>query len=548
MADNPSFYFTLFKKFQVLNHVPGGTLHGTAGGAGGFSLLNPSAANGVFGASNSGNPLTIPDTTPSHSPLWAILNSKAAGHADYSAVTISGGAQNGTVWPTMPPGTPPAWNNFQVNAPVKLVDVFGNWIAAGQNNDVPTAVIGNIPPTPIAGPLDPGVSLFACSMPGDVGIRPDAVPANFWDTSLIYLLDPSNGTIQTPSTLAAGAEWYLAAIIGNRGNTDAGNYLNPPGVETAGVVMVWNTTFSPGVELPSLSNLDVTDTNPIFEQYFLKSGTYDVVGFRLNVQTVYDGIIAALNQAVMNNQINLGGLTPDQWVHAGGAHLCAKVLIRQQGGVFPNVGDSPINNPHLAQKNLVPFDVNVQEVDPNPNIVWKTFVSGQPYFLRLPDAGQNRLILQLPELPRDAFRFYIGIPLKTFDRYFRDGGVKGFRQLSPRQLCESPLGNKAKPFPEAVVLQLEHPDNALEFPALLEQEYLGMALGIEWDVRHIKPGVLGEIRLVHRAMLPKLTPGTRCFEIEDTVAGGFTIVLRAFDPFHGPKGQRVPFEFPGRKG
>jgi hypothetical protein len=350
-------------------------------------------------------------------------------------------------------------------------------------------------------------------MPGDTGKRP-GVPSNYWDTSLIYLLDPTSGAIVTPSTLAASAEYYLAAIIGNRGQTDAGNYLVPAGVgvETAGVVMVWNTTFSPGVELPSLSNLDVTDTNPIFEQYFLKFGTYDVVGFRMDVQTVYDGIIAALNKAVMMNQINLGGLTPDQWVHAGGAHLCAKVLIRQQGGQFPDVGDSPNNNASLAQKNLVPFDVNVKEQSPNPNIVWQTFVSGQPYFFRLPGAGQNRLILQIPELPQGAFRFYIGIPTETYARYFRDGGVTGFRVVPASEICASPLGDKAKPFPQAVVLELQSADNQLEFPALLERQYLGMALGIEWDVRYIKPGVLGEIRVVHRAMLPRLTPGTRCFE------------------------------------
>ena len=539
MPDNPSFYFTLFKKFQVLNHVPEGSGHGTAGGLGGFSLLSPTSANGVFGTADAGNPLTIPDTTPSHSPLWAILNSRANGAAEFTPVTISGGAQNGTVWPTMPADPlPQAWNDFQVTASPKVVDVFGDWIMAGQVNDVPNGVIGNIPPTPIPAPLDSGVSLFVCSMPGDVGERPDAVPSNYWDTSLIYLLDPASGAIVTPSTLAASAEYYLAAIIGNRGQTDAGNYLVPPGVgvETAGVVMVWNTTFSPGVELPSLSNLDVTHTNAIFEQYFLKSGTYDVVGFRMDVQTVYDGIIAALNQAVVMNQINLGGLTADQWVHAGGAHLCAKVLIRQQGGQFPDVGDLPINNASLAQKNLVPFDVNVKEQSPNPNIVWKTFVSGQPYFFRLPDAGQNRLVLQIPELPQGAFRFYIAIPTETYARYFRDGGVTGFRVVPASEICASPLGDKAKPFPQAVVLELQSADNQLEFPALLERQYLGMALGIEWDVRYIKPGVLGEIRLVHRAMLPKLTPGTRCFEIEDCVAGGFTILLRAVDPSRRTRG------------
>ncbi len=549
MPAKPSFYFTLFKKFQVLNHVPSATIHGNPGApSGGFNLTDPNAV--YSGASNVGHPLTLGDLTPANNPLWAILNSRAVGNAGFSPVTIAGGAQAGTVWPTMPPGNPPAWTNFQVNPPAsKLVDVFGSWITQGQVKDIPSNVIATVPPAPIPGPLDPGVSLFVCSMSkanggpaDDVGIRPDGVPGNYWATSLIFLVDPTTGHTVVPSTLTAASEYYLAAVIGNRGNTDGGNYINPPGIETAGIVMVWNTVDSPGVELPSLSNLDfINDTNPIFEQYFLKSATYDIVGFRLNVQTVYDGIIAALNHAVANG-LNLGGLTPDQWVHAQPAHLCAKVVIRQQGGAFPNFGESPINNPRLAQKNLAPFDINVQEVSPTPNIVWKNFIPGQPFFFRLPGAGRNRLSLEIPRLPEDAFNFYIGIPTETFDRIFRqEGAVKGFKVVPPKELCESKLGNRAKPFPDAVVLHYQGKDNAIEFPALPEKQYFGMSLGIEYNVKKIKPGTLGEINIVHRAELPTLEPKTRCFEVKETIAGGFTILLRAYDPFQGPRGEKIEF-------
>jgi hypothetical protein len=107
--------------------------------------------------------------------------------------------------------------------------------------------------------------------------------------------------------------------------------------------------------------------------------------------------------------------------------------------------------------------------------------------------------------------------------------------VPPEELCKSKLGNRAKPFPHAVVLQYEGNDNALEFPALPEKQYFGMSLGIEYNVKKIKPGAIGKIHLVHRADLPKLQPGTRCFEIEETIAGGFTILLRAYDPFRRPK-------------
>jgi hypothetical protein len=530
-AGSISYYFTLFKKFQVLNHVPEQSGHGDpASPLGGFNLNNP---NAVFGASDRGN-LLAASTVPSDSPLWAILNSRASGNPGLTPVTVGG-----VSWPTMPTGSgtsPPAWNEFQLTAAPPLVTVFGNWITAGKTNDTPSGVIGDVPPVPIPGPLDPGVSLFVCSMPGDVGIRPDAVPSNFWATSLVFLVDPTTGNIATPTTLNAGDEWYLVGVVGNRGNTDAGRYLSTAtnsGVESAGVVMVWNTVDSPGVELPSLSNLDASVTNPIYDSYIMRSATYDIVGFRLNVQTVFNGIIAALNQAFpgTNGRAGLGGLTPEEWVHAQPAHLCAKIIIRQQGGAFPNVGDSPINNARVAQKNLAPFDINLQDTDPTPNILWKNFVTGTPFFLRVPDAGLSRLNL-VARLPEEGFRFLIGIPTQTFNQLFRHGPgiLRGFREIPPRELCESPLGEKAKPFPDAVVFELAAREHAIEFPPLPEKQYLGMAVGIEYDVRRLRPGNVGELDLVHHAAMPKLVPGTRCFDIEETVVGGFTLILRAFDP------------------
>ncbi len=543
MPGLPSFYFTLFKKLQVVDHAQDGTFHGAAGGGGtGFDLTDPNAPLGVFSATP--GVLAPGDTTPADSPLWAVLNSKVTG----VPVNITAGPRAGSgPWPTMPLGTPVAWTDFQLNAPSpKLVDVLGTWISSGQINDVPNTAIGTKPPAPIAGPLDPGVSLFVCSVPGDTGVRPGAVPSNFWATSLIFLVDQNTGGTIFPSTLTAGSEYNLVAVIGNRGNTDGGNYLTTPGpgIETSGIVMVWNTVDSPGVELPSLSNLDVTAKNPIYEQYFLKSGQYDVVGFRLNVQTVYDGIIAAVNQAVSGGTLNLGGLTADEWVHAQPAHLCAKVVIRQHGGAFPNFGDTPINNKALAQKNLAPFDINVQDDHLVPNINWKNFIVGQPFFLKLPGAGANRLSIET-QLPRDAFQFYVGITQDAYDRFFRDdrkgGAIKGFKRLSQEELCESKLGDRAKPFPHAVVLRWENQANAIELPAFAEKLYLGMSLGIEYNVKKIKPGNIGEINFVHHCLIPRFVPGTKCFEIEDTVAGGFTILVRANDPFRGPKGKEIRF-------
>jgi hypothetical protein len=419
-----------------------------------------------------------------------------------------------------------AWSDFQVNvnAPApKLLDSFGQWITAGKPND--SKVNDLKPKAQIKGDLDPDVSPFVCSMKDDTGDRKPGsppVPTNFWETSLIFLVDPKDGSSVEPlSSLTSGQEYYLAAVIGNRGQAAGGRYNNPPApeIDASGIVMVWNTVDSPGVELPSLSNLDVNDKNPIYEQYFLNSSQYDVVGFRLNVQNVYNGIIKALNDAVANG-LNLAGLTPDEWVKAQPAHLCAKVVARRQGQQFPNFGDSPLQNARIAQKNLAPFDVNLAVTEPDPNIVWKNFIVGDPFFLKIGEGrGRNTLILET-KLPAESFRFFIAVPKVTFERFFhgrREGAVKGFKVVDPHELR---LGERAKPFPEAVLLQYLGAQNALEIPLLGAGFYLGMSLGIEYSVKRLKAGALGEVTLVHNALIPKHVP-------EQITAGGFTILVKA---------------------
>src|SRR5262245_17827677 len=246
---NPSYYFTLFKKFQVLGHLPENAVHGAPGGLSGFDLTDPNSVFGSIGGK------ALLQATHDQSPLWAMLNAAATGQ--FQTGTIEGQA-----WPAMPTDTTTAaWNDFQVNPPPsqpkKLVDAFGDWIDSVQVKDVPTGVIGNEPGA--IKNIDQGVvSPFVCSFAGDDGSRPGGVPNDYWDTSLIYLLDPSNGQIVNPNPLTGGSEFYLTAVIGNRGQLTGGKYSATDGtgtpVQAKGIVMVWNTVFSPGVELPSLSN------------------------------------------------------------------------------------------------------------------------------------------------------------------------------------------------------------------------------------------------------------------------------------------------------
>jgi hypothetical protein len=530
-----SYYFTLFKKFQVLNHVPEQSVHGApASPTGNFQLNDPSS---VFGGSASFPSLL--GATPATSPLWQLLNAAAVGGPGPGGI------------PPMPLGAssmgPPSWVAFQISAPKPIVSVFSDWINAGKTNDTPSGFVNpsggailNVPAS-IAGPDNGVVSLFACSMPNDNGIRPGLVPPNYWATSLIGLVDPNSGNTATPATLNAGDEWFLVGVVGNRGTVNTGLYSsggNTNGVECAGVVMVWNTFFGPGVELPALSNLDVNDINPIYESYNVFGAKYDVVGFRLNVQNVFNGIVAALvaqgpagSTPTTPLQI-LGGLSAVDWVLAQPAHLCAKILIRPQGGAFPSVGtDTPLNNAAVAQKNLAPFEVSISDTDPNPtNVTWKNFVTGTPYFLRLPDVGLSRLRFVL-RVPDDLVKLQLGIPTVTFERYFRHGPgrLHGFREIPPRTLCESPHGAKAKPFPDAVVLEYLGGEHVIEIPPLPEKYFLAMAVGIEYQQHRLRPGPIGEIDLVHHADVPRVRPGTHSYDVEDQIVGGFTLQLRAVD-------------------
>jgi hypothetical protein len=505
---NPSYYFTLFKKFQVLGHVPAGTVHGSAGGLAGFNLNNAASA---FGSSNRG---VLLGATPAASPLWAVLNAKAMG---LSSVNVGG-----VSWPAMPLGSPPpAWNDFQVSAPApKLVTVFADWINAGKTDDVPNDVIATVP-GPIGGALEQGVALFVCSVAGDNGVRPGTVPANFWATSLIFLVDPTTGDSVNPPQLSASSEYYLAAVVGNRGNTGAGSYGSPAGVkvEAAGWVMVWNTGMSPAVQLPALSNLDAASPNGVYELYSLKSGRYDVVGFRLNVQTVFNGLVKAIGESGMD----LGGLTPTEWVHAQGAHLCAKVVVRTVDEAWPTFGDTPFTNRRLGQKNLAPFAIDLTVTDPDPNIVWRNFVMGDVFrFASAAARFDERLGAHVLEiraaLQAQKIRLYLAIPRRSFARWVRKDAMKGLK----------PVDGVKAPFPAHVVLAVDPKENRLEIPALGE-EFLAMSLGIEYSPRALKAGRLGEVSVTQRTATPKIDREKRCYQIEPMVAGGFTLEVEAED-------------------
>lgn len=514
---NPSYYFTLFKKFQVMNHVPDKGAHGAippATVAGGFDLKDP---NSVFGSSNRGSLLGA-SNNPADSPLWAVLNAKANG--------LSGPIFGGTTWPPMPAFDTPAWLEFQINALFpKLLVVFGNWITAGKIDDIPEDVILTVP-----GPIKQtvaGIDLFVCSVAGDTGERPGTVPSNYWATSLIFLVDPATGNTATPSQLSSSSEYYLTAVIGNRGNANAGRFADPSGarVDAACWVMVWNSGMSPAVQLPALSNLDVTSTDGIYESFFLDGGRYDIVGFRLNVQDVFNGLVKAISES----GTDLGGLTPAEWVHAQGAHLCVKVLVRAGNDPWPTLGDTPFTDKRIGQRNLAPFTVDLSVTDPDPDIHWTNFMVGDVIQFLTQAAGfgerygWHKLIFR-PKFRAGGIQLYLAVPLRSLKRWTAELKFIGFKQVKTSDLKGIKL-----PFPECQVYELTDEQGVLEVPPL-HGEFLALSLGIGYSVKQLKAGELGVAEVEQKTMALDFDKKRKSCEIVELSVGGFTLEVSAKNP------------------
>ena len=540
MADVTSFFFAMFKRFQAIcgtgsGHVnpdsaPPGTLYG------GFSLYSTQDAQGLFGQlgtqasqypplSPGLRPLNPASNDPLQNPLYVMLNASLGPAPQPTTVVV-----NGQTWPTMPP--PPEdeftiWLAANATAP-RLIDVFGTWITNGKIDDSPkdaplnfaSLSTAHVPHWPLK-PQEYTSVLFVCSRLGDDGRRPGdgalpnppltPVPANFWDTSQIFLSYPPGvpgqtaGATANPVTLAPHAEYWVLALIGNAGGDGAGtvaNFQNPK-FTILGDAQAFNTFTSPGTPLPSLDNIDPASTNPIYEQLYLGAWAYDVVGFRFNVDTVFSQLAAALAQLP---PAMLGNALPADWLRAG--HPCVKVRIMsgEQLDDYPPAGNAPQpptldSNPlvdrHIAQRNLAPF--NPLEIGMK-KIKWTNFIVAQA------GVGWNELVLQ-EALPADAFHFYFAIPRVAWERWIDPRTSKGGVVRGLEVVSDAP----SKPFPDAVILRRTGPvliriaDHGHE-----RERFFGMAIGIEGDPAGFRRARNPDVSVVHAAQ-------------EGHVVGGFTL-------------------------
>jgi hypothetical protein len=521
---NPSYYFTLFKKFQCLGHVPERAAHGSALPPQGVSFKD---AGALYSASRGGVPLIGAGTADT--PLWGVLNAKANGQPSF----VFGGLN----WAPMPLGTgsDAAWNDPTVGGQ-GLVDAFAAWLAAGKPQDFPASITLPNGGT-VAGALDAGgPSMFVCSAANDNGTRPGTIPNDFWNSSLIFLVDRTNGVVANPPTLHGAQEYYVAAVVGNRGDAVGGKYGMGPGAAIApGVQAVaWALTFgtggaSPAVQLPSLSNLDVNAQNGINDLYFLPSAGYDIAGWRFTVQTVFDGLVAAINDAVANGVFTLpAGVTAEQWLKTPPSHVCLKVAARRDDQSWPAYDASPLVERRIAQKNLVVFDVDLAAPSPVPNIKWKFFTVGGPLQALMSqvrpfdrELGLNTLVLRT-DLPRQAGRLLLALPRATFARWLGKEGVKGCEILE--RDCRERFG---VPFEDHVVLQQTDDEVGLRIPPL-DNNVLPLAIGVQLDQARLEPERAHRVTVVHHAVVPGFGRGkeARCYQPESVIVGGFTLEFR----------------------
>jgi hypothetical protein len=508
---DPSFYYAIYKRLQATaaassahindNNDPQGQFYG------GFSLKYADSAYGIFnhlapqssfwGYSPGMKPLADNNTVPAENPLWAILNASLGAEPLPYKITVAN-----QQWPVMPPPLQgsiadyPVWKEFNKAGQLRVIDALGTWINNGKANDVPkspsisSTLLALLPPPKF--PLKNNEStpiLFVCSRQGDDGRRagdgalPDPpavpVPAHFWNSAQIFLTDPS-GVIQSPPHLLPGAHYYVAAVIGNASSATAGRMaFGGKTIQVLGDALAFNTFMGPNVPLPSLGELDAASINPVYEQYYLRLWSYDVAGFRFDVDSVFKALVAEVAAKVPANL--LGGATADEWVRD--SHPCVKVRIMSgelsnnytPGGAVPAIDASPLKDRHIAQRNLAPFDVMQMAAK---KAAWTKFRVAQA------GAGVNRLALE-HGLPLDAFRVYLAIPRPAYERYIDPKKSKGGAVLGFEVFREDGRATIAKPFPDAVILRQSQAAAEIHVADHAREPYFGMALGIAGDPKRL---------------------------------------------------------------
>jgi hypothetical protein len=304
----------------------------------------------------------------------------------------------------------------------------------------------------------------------------------------------------------------VAAIIGNAGNWGAGRCFGavPAHMFVQADALPFNSFMGPNVHLPSLSNLDPQSINQQYEQYFLAKQTYDVAGFRFNVDKVFAGLKQAMVQAGFTPAM-LMGMSIDDWLR--NSHACVKVTIpvgenansfTPEGNVPLTLASNPRKDRHIAQRNLAPFDMTLMAIK---KPMWTKFIVAQA------GAGVNALRLE-HGLPLDAVRVYLAIPRPAYERYIdpkksKGGAVRGLEAIHDG-------GREAvdRPFPDAVILRQTQAAAEIHVADHARERFFGMALGIAGDPARLRDLRASDVSMLHA-------------EHDGGIVGGFTLKMQA---------------------
>lgn len=502
-------------------------MNGLGPGAGGYNYLPPNTTNFMQGS----YPLPPGVTDRNQCPLWLMLNQSLM--VDNVPMTISPPPPNNMqVWPTMPMPVPTNaqgtlgstagytdWLSFNPKTGTRLIDKFGDWIGAGKPDDSPKAPLDfdslNAAPLaefPLATTFEP--VLFVASSPADTGRRPgdgsnlpaqdNPVPLDFWNTAQIFLTELTGELPQPPLTqLDMGSQYYAVAVIGNAGNKGAGRVMNAgaapntpalPQILATAQAIVFGTGHSPSVPLVALSNLDPTDTNPNYEQYFLKYNSRDVVGFRFDTSTVFGQL-----ELKLQHETSWDASMAQTWLLQGHVCLIVQIIQGEVGNPFPaSTKGNPLFDRHIAQRNIAPFSLTM--VAPKvPH--WIRFMIAQV------GLGANVLAPQ-HDWPIDTLEVYVAIAEPDYAAYVaKDGGVRGFEVV--REPLPGP-GPFPAAFPRAVILRQTAPEARLTVAEHGRQRLLGLAIGVAGDPARLAGRTPGPLNMVHTTA-------------DGGIAGGFTV-------------------------
>jgi hypothetical protein len=222
----------------------------------------------------------------------------------------------------------------------------------------------------------------------------------------------------------------------------------------------------------------------------------------------------------LGTSANLGGLTPQQWLTTS-SHLCSRVAVSDDG-TWPATDASPQQERRIAQRNLVPFDVDLEgtPVSPAVDVIWIPFlVSLIPIGVLRPGDPLQTITIQAAGLRAPA-DLLLALPLETLERNVPKQTIAEFERIDAKQLPR-PVPFKA----EHAVLAVGSSGRSVVGLTSDTQHLAGMMLGVRLDRTRLRVGTR-DISVWHRVRRPAIIRDGPRLSTREVTIGGFTARFR----------------------